>query len=80
MIRQNTQDFLKSTIFLSLSDVYFGSGIYCDDKGNIYDGEFVYFIFKQINGAFEGMGHFKSKEGESYVGLMKKNRYHGKVF
>jgi len=28
---------------------------------------------------FEGMGHFKNKDGDSYVGLMKKNKYHGKV-
>lgn len=25
------------------------------------------------------MGHYKSKEGDSYVGQMKKNKYHGKV-
>jgi len=28
---------------------------------------------------FEGMGHFKSKDGDSYVGQMKKHKYHGKV-
>lgn len=41
MIRLNILDTSKSKINVILSDVYNGNGILCDEKGNIYDGEFV---------------------------------------
>ncbi len=41
MIKQSTLEALRSNSVLMVSDLYHGSGILCDENGNIYDGEFV---------------------------------------
>ncbi len=33
----------------------------------------------QDKGYFEGMGHFKSASGDSYIGQFKRNKFDGKV-
>ena len=45
-----------------LNDQFSGSkGILCDEKGNIYEGDF-------LNGKYEGYGHYKMINGDSYIG------------
>ena len=54
------------------NDVFSGNkGIFCDEKGNIYEGDFV-------NGKFEGYGHYKSNNGDIYIGQFKNGYFEGK--
>ena len=46
-------------------------GILCDEKGNIYEGDF-------LNGKFEGYGHYKMSNGDNYIGEFKNGLFEGK--
>ena len=46
-------------------------GILCDDKGNIYEGDF-------LNGKFEGYGHYTMSNGDNYIGEFKNGLFDGK--
>ena len=46
-------------------------GILCDEKGNIYEGDF-------LNGKFEGYGHYKMSNGDNYIGEFKNGLFDGK--
>ena len=53
------------------NDQFSGRGILCDDKGNIYEGDF-------LNGKFEGYGHYKMSNGDNYIGEFKNGLFDGK--
>ena len=54
------------------NDVFSGNkGVLCDQKGNIYEGDFV-------NGKFEGYGHYKMSNGDNYIGQFKNGYFEGK--
>lgn len=54
------------------NDLFSGSrGILCDQKGNIYEGDF-------LNGKFEGYGHYKMSNGDNYIGEFKNGLFDGK--
>ena len=54
------------------NDVFSGSkGVLCDEKGNIYEGDFV-------NGKFDGYGHYKMSNGDNYIGQFKDGFFEGK--
>ena len=54
------------------NDLFSGSrGILCDQKGNIYEGDF-------LNGKFEGYGHYKMSNGNNYIGEFKNGLFDGK--
>ena len=54
------------------NDVFSGNkGVLCDEKGNIYEGDFV-------NGKFEGYGHYKMSNGGNYIGQFKNGYFEGK--
>ena len=54
------------------NDVFSGNkGILCDEKGNIYEGDF-------INGKFDGYGHYKMSNGDNYIGEFKNGYFEGK--
>jgi hypothetical protein len=54
------------------NDVFSGNkGVLCDEKGNIYEGDFV-------NGKFEGYGHYKMSNGDNYIGQFKNGYFEGK--
>ena len=53
------------------NDQFSGRGILCDDKGNIYEGDF-------LNGKFEGYGHDKMSNGDNYIGEFKNGLFDGK--
>jgi len=54
------------------NDQFSGSkGILCDEKGNIYEGDF-------LNGKFEGYGHYKMSNGDNYIGEFKDGLFEGK--
>ena len=54
------------------NDVFSGNkGVLCDEKGNIYEGDFV-------NGKFEGYGHYKMNNGGNYIGQFKNGYFEGK--
>ena len=46
-------------------------GILCDEKGNIYEGDF-------LNGKFEGYGHYTMCNGDNYIGEFKNGQFDGK--
>ena len=45
-------------------------GILCDEKGNIYEGDF-------LNGKFQGYGHYKMSNGDNYIGEFKNGLFDG---
>ena len=53
------------------NDTFNGKGILCDEKGNIYEGDFV-------NGKFEGYGRYKMTNGDNYIGEFKNGYFEGK--
>jgi len=54
------------------NDLFNGNkGVLCDEKGNIYEGDF-------INGKFEGYGHYKMSNGDNYIGQFKNGFFDGK--
>ena len=54
------------------NDAFSGNkGILCDEKGNVYEGDFV-------NGKFEGYGHYKMRNGDNYIGQFKNGYFEGK--
>ena len=54
------------------NDIFSGNkGVLCDEKGNIYEGDFV-------NGKFEGYGHYKMSNGDNYIGQFKNGYFEGK--
>ena len=54
------------------NDAFSGNkGILCDEKGNVYEGDFV-------NGKFEGYGHYKMSNGDNYIGQFKNGYFEGK--
>ena len=54
------------------NDVFSGNkGILCDEKGNVYEGDFV-------KGKFEGYGHYKMTNGDNYIGQFKNGYFEGK--
>ena len=54
------------------NDLFNGNkGVLCDEKGNIYEGDFV-------NGKFEGYGHYKMSNGDNYIGQFKNGFFDGK--
>ena len=54
------------------NDVFSGNkGVLCDEKGNIYEGDFA-------NGKFEGYGHYKMSNGSNYIGQFKNGYFEGK--
>lgn len=48
-----------------------GHGIYCDEEGNIYEGDF-------LNGNFHGYGQLTYSNGDVYIGSFFKNKKEGK--
>lgn len=55
-----------------INDQFSGSkGILCDEKGNIYEGDF-------LNGKYEGYGHYQMINGDSYIGEFKNGLFEGK--
>ena len=59
-------------IYFNFSDVYSGTGVLCDEMGNIYEGDFE-------NGKFNGMGHLKKENGDTYIGAFVDGLFEGKV-
>ena len=54
-----------------INDRFSGSkGILCDEKGNIYEGDF-------LDGKFEGYGHYKMINGDIYIGEFKNGLFDG---
>ena len=54
------------------NDLFSGTkGILCDQKGNIYEGDF-------LNGKFEGYGHYTMSNGDNYIGEFKNGLFDGK--
>ena len=53
------------------NDTFNGKGILCDEKGNVYEGDF-------INGKFDGYGHYKMSNGDNYIGQFKNGYFEGK--
>ena len=54
------------------NDLFSGSrGILCDEKGNIYEGDF-------LNGKYDGYGHYKMSNGDIYIGEFKDGLFDGK--
>ena len=54
------------------NDLFSGNkGILCDQKGNIYEGDF-------LNGKFEGYGHYTMSNGDNYIGEFKNGLFDGK--
>ena len=53
-------------------DYFSGTGgVFCDNKGNIYDGDFE-------KGKFDGYGHYKMSSGDTYIGEFKEGLFNGK--
>lgn len=48
-----------------------GNGIYCDQEGNIYEGEFY-------NGKFHGFGQLTMKNEDIYIGQFSEGEFFGK--
>lgn len=48
-----------------------GHGVFCDEEGNVYEGDF-------LNGKFNGYGQLTYSNGDIYIGSMNKGKKEGK--